>query len=339
MKHSLPVIAMLSCMGLAAQPVLTAADMTPAVGASFTADVVNYTAPGPATADFVFTVTDDDTLWTGTSICVEPSSTPYASTFPNATFAYSAVGLNGMYTYQSVDASGLHALGSYGPNYYEIASNDALMLQLPCSMGTTWTDSFSTSGVSQGTLSMIGTVTGEYNGYGTLILPFATFTNVARVEVVKSYTLSFSWSDFIKHVEIVSYYVQGFSQPLFQSMKDSTYAPGSSASVMYNSIMIDPATAAPLGISEPKGDGPSALVFPNPASDAFTISFTAPVPKGAIISLIDAVGKEVKKLEPTNAVANASTMSFDVSSVPRGMYIVRITDAQGRSSNMPLVLH
>lgn len=99
------------------------------------------------------------------------------------------------------------------------------------------------------------------------------------------------------------------------------------------STMIDPAE---VGIVESRSIGQNALLFPDPANDAFTIAFAAPVPERTTIILIDAVGKEVMRLEP--AMASSTRMSFDVSSVPRGMYIVRIVDAQGRSSNMPLVL-
>ena len=332
------VLLLSSCVtsGLLAQPVLTSAGFTPPVGATFTYNGVNYVPPGPATANFNFVVSSSSTGNPSTATVVSPSTTPYWSSFPNSTFAFSsgtAPDLN--YNYGSVNSTSLLEWGSQNADFAFVYSDPKLDLPLPCSMGTTWTDSFSGTGTGFSTTTETGTITGHYNGYGTLVLPFGTFTNVARVETDEASTTGSSGPDSTTSISnTVSYFIQGFSQWIFQTGTSTYNFPGQPSLTVQGSGMIDPAS---VGITESKGNGLRAMVFPNPASDAVTVNFTAPVNEKVSITLLDAVGRVVIELTPS--WSNPTTLGLDVSSVPRGMYMVRVTDADGRSSNTPLVLN
>jgi len=66
-------------------------------------------------------------------------------------------------------------------------------------------------------------------------------------------------------------------------------------------------------------------VFPNPATDFFTLS---DVPTGLeTISIYNILGKQVKTF---NAVSNAN---YNVSDLAKGMYLVNLTNAQGENLN------
>ena len=311
----------------------TAANVTPVFGPTDISHGTQYVAPGPATANFNFNVGALTMGAAGGGTVVAASSTPYASTFPNATYA--ATPGFGFYTFTSVSPTAVNYWGfAFDAEDIYANSDPEINIKLPCSMGTTWTDPFNGTGLSTAeTLIRSGTVTGHYNGYGTLVLPFGTFTNVARIELAEDYSDNYDGSIYHYVTNVVSYLIPGHT--LFTSTTINTTVDGGSPQSSNSSSVID---VASVGIDEIAPSAFSMKVFPNPASDEFSILCNGTGAAGATVTLMDATGREVMSLVPSNGVSNGTVMSFDVSSVPRGMYIVRVQDAQGRSSNLPLVL-
>jgi len=327
-----------------AQPTMTTADLTPVFGTWITSYFVDYVAPGPATANFNYNVGDLVVHDTTTQQIAQPDTTLSGNSFPNATYALAifvapvvTVEPTYEYTYMQLDSSSLRNIGNEWLGHGTILSDGIELIRLPCSMGNTWAGTFTASSVNvSDIINESGSYTAQCNGYGTLVLPYATFTNVLRVQAESTYIRIWSGVDTSTTISTgVSYWVAGIIQPIFQSNTVINTDPGQSPQIVQYSAMLD---AISVGIEEAKGNGPSALLFPNPTNDAFTVAFNTPVTGSTTITLLDALGRKVSDLQPTNGISKATTMSFDVSSFPRGMYIVRITDAQGRSSNMPLVL-
>lgn len=334
MKHILLWPALFAGIIMNAQPVFTAANETPALGPTDITHATPYVAAGPATANFNF---DVGTLSIGpgsSGTVVQASSTPYSSTFPNATFA-ATTGF-GIYTFISVTSTAVNFWGfAFDDEDYVVLTDPEVNIKLPCSMGTTWTDSFSGNGLSTAMpLTRSGSVTGSYNGYGTLVLPFGTFTNVARVELNEDYTDNYAGSVYHYVTNIVSYLIPGHT--LFSSTMITTTVDGGSQQSSYSSSVID---AASVGIGELSPAAFSMKVFPNPATDQFSILCKGATTAGMSVTLLDATGRAVLELTPLNGIVTGVVRTFDVSTVPRGMYIVRVRDAQGHGSNMPLVLH
>lgn len=334
MKHTLPLLALLATTGISAQPVFTAANTTPVFGPTDISHATQYVAPGPATANFNFNV-GTLTMGAGSSgTVVAPSSTPYASSFPNATFA--ATPGFGFYTFTSVSPTAVNYWGFAFDDEDLYANTDPeINIRLPCSMGTTWTDPFNGTGLSTAeTLVRSGTVTGHYNGYGTLVLPFGTFTNVARIQLDEDYSDNYAGSIYHYVTNVVSYLIPGHT--LFTSTTINTTVDGGSPQSSNSSSVIDMAS---VGIDELAPSAFSMKVFPNPASDEFSILRNGAGTADVTVTLMDATGREMLRLAPRNGVSNGAVMTFDISSVPRGMYIVRVADPQGRTSNTPLVLN
>lgn len=82
---------------------------------------------------------------------------------------------------------------------------------------------------------------------------------------------------------------------------------------------------APLGISEAKTV--MANLYPNPAGSSF--SFTTATQKADVYSL---TGQLVKSFGPANTGS-----AFDISSLAKGLYLVKVTDANGRMRTVKLV--
>ena len=78
-----------------------------------------------------------------------------------------------------------------------------------------------------------------------------------------------------------------------------------------------PYSAPIVGITEPSA--PQMRVYPNPATNTVTVNFAGRI--GGEMALYDITGRIVKRLH-----ANDSTISFDISDLPSGVYFLR---AQG----------
>ncbi len=117
---------------------------------------------------------------TGTISIVNPASTPYTATFPTATLCGLVTPVSGSvaYIYQRLSSTKWEKLAN---NYSGIGTgqdyspNPESYMMFPFSYTNTFTDTF------QKTTSSANTVDVTYDGYGTLITPHATYTNVVRI--------------------------------------------------------------------------------------------------------------------------------------------------------------
>lgn len=149
-------------ISLLTQPVINAADVTPAWGGAATMyDVETAIAAGPTGANFVF---NPGAITPGTSMqsqTVQPASSPYAGTFPTATHANTSLVNPEMYSYTRIQADGVYMLGFAGPDYSMVYSNSDRTFALPLTNGTTWTDQWSaTSTIAGMEILRTGTTSG-----------------------------------------------------------------------------------------------------------------------------------------------------------------------------------
>jgi hypothetical protein len=107
---------------------------------------------------------------------VNPSTTPYASSFPSSNYAWMEAP-NTAYRYFNRSASSLQRVGSY-TYALNVYSNPQVEMAYPMQLGTTstdtWNNTFSTTG---------GTYSLRCVGTGTLILPSGTWQDVLMVRV------------------------------------------------------------------------------------------------------------------------------------------------------------
>ncbi len=79
----------------------------------------------------------------------------------------------------------------------------------------------------------------------------------------------------------------------------------------------------------------NATLFPNPAKSWTELCFSSGIPRGAKISLYDLKGRKIANLEPVQS--NPASLSFDLPSLPGGIYLLRLT-AEGRCQTLRLAI-
>jgi hypothetical protein len=260
---------------------------------------------------------------TGNSITeavINPASTPYASSYPGTNIALTTVGSGDTsYAYEEVTASKLTFLGNYinvaGFVYY---TTPRVQFQYPLSYGDSYANAFAGYSTNGDTISGIDSFTAD--GYGTLKLPTATYTNVLRMKYVQHYhsvNSGFGYYEDIYQAEY-SYYIPGYHTYLF----DIEYTANTINGPTYTATTAQYAKNITTGISDIKNDALLSL-YPNPAQGVFTIHTDESL-IGADMSVVNLPGEEVLTQKLTG-----TTEYIDLHDVMKGMYMVNIKNDKG----------
>lgn len=180
MKKLFTSSAFLLSMAAYAQPNIVDGSNMPPLGYSDTIAVVLSGAnPGAAGANVTWDFSAQSPMIAGKFTFVDPATTPYGANFSSATHAIELTAFVGgtMYEYYTVNASkweviGSNITGSGGDDY---TANGKTILPFPFAYSSVVTDTFTKQ-------SSTSTVTITYDGYGTLITPFYTYSNVLRTK-------------------------------------------------------------------------------------------------------------------------------------------------------------
>jgi hypothetical protein len=164
-----------------AQPVITSSTSLPPLGYTDTVSVVSTTNFGAAGANVTWNFGSLAAVPNDILHVVTPVSTPYSSSFPTATYALKYTSFSGntlFYEYSQVNSNAWEILGggigsSTSANY---SADPRIRFPLPFSYLDTRTD------VVQQTGAATYTQTITYDGYGTLIVPGATYNDVVRLK-------------------------------------------------------------------------------------------------------------------------------------------------------------
>ncbi|MCK6648848.1 MAG: T9SS type A sorting domain-containing protein [Bacteroidia bacterium] len=124
-----------------------------------------------------------------------PLSTPNGTLYPNSNFASGDPALSTVVgvEYYNFSADSVVMWGSYESNTsHEIFQNPDRRLIFPFAYGQSFTDTYSKTNYSNATTVssyQTGSRTVSFNGYGTLILPQGTVSNVALISEVRTNSL------------------------------------------------------------------------------------------------------------------------------------------------------
>lgn len=307
-----------------AQPTLTASGVSPMVGDKFTINVCDPTGvvQGPSGANQTWTFTSLTTTQTDTgrvTSCV--TSTPNCSSFPGSTMVLTGPGITHGKTYITTTSAKRSQIGYYAAADTQLVLSDPMdELHYPFNYGDTYDDPFA------GTFTF-GPINAHHSGnihvvadaWGKLILPTRTDDNTMRV---------YSYQQFKDSAYIFGPIVQVYDVKTYAWYKDGYH----SALLTITSVTSVPAGTfaqnfvayAPTYIADVEAVAKVSLfdLYPNPASDALNVRFSATGNEQVTVSLIDMLGRT--ELIAAGEYSGMQDISYNTSSLPRGIYIVRL---------------
>jgi hypothetical protein len=255
-------------------------------------------------------------LSTTTISYLEPSTTPYFNSFPEANMAifYS----NNQIEYTKKTADSMIHQGQYITGIdYQLYSNTRLDLKVPLNLGESFTDDFATNftNPSGDYIVRTGTIESTFDGYGTLILPEQTIPNCIRIKTTK-------YSHDIVGSSTVDYY-----DTLYH-----WYSPNIRNYLLhYNSFTVSGTHYSfgylrgnfHLNLDEINDQNFEITISPNPSTELITISIFNVEDSKKTCYIFDASGRVMKELTLTE-----SNSIVDISELKAGIYFVRIGNSE-----------
>ncbi len=170
------------------------------------------------------------------------------------------------------------------------------------------------------------------DGYGTLVLPNQTYNNTLRVNTYKyEYNENIPFSTHYAKTEnywdIYDWYDVNNDMPVFSVVcyKTTTYQYG-----LYTNIYVD-TTAYIYTRNEiyfhltdiSKSNIDNLNVYPNPASDNFSINFNSNFNDNCRFELIDLIGQQKHYIESKVVSHGENYFNIDITDIPAGVYLLK----------------
>ena len=301
-------------------------------GMTFSFNRSAYVAPGPAGAGQNWNFSGLSTEDAGTISWVSPASTGQSGSFSGATVAS---GESDMYVFYSINSNGWDMLGFYSPEVGAMPYQDPeRMFAFPLSYNSSWTDNYSASYSYMGIpVTVTGSISGQADAYGTLVMPYGTVTNVLRVRTVD--TGSEEMMGFgTEHTFTAYHFIKpGVHSPILTVGQDSWVVLGQTDTDEYVNWLAD----GTVGVEEALRNSIGVDVFANPAAEQTVVTFSS---TGGTLTLevLDQTGRMVRTALLTGQPLGIGQHTIDVSGMPAGMYMLRITDANGEQGTKRLVV-
>lgn len=323
--------------GLIAQPSLTQAfAYVPGdVVTSVSIDTVGV-QPGNGGANQTWNFAGIQLGTTSSSTCLAPSATPYASSFPTATVAFLA-GSNNKHQYWKVNSTSAILLGQQETSQAQIYQDPQTLITYPFTYNSNITDNVTCNYMANGFMVYrSGTSQTVADGYGTLVMPGGTFTNVLRVHLTYQYKDSVDYGGGFSNVgytDVNEYHFFNAANKtaLLSINYVSIGVPGS----MYGAKLVA-ALATAVGVDE-LSNGINFNLYPNPTINNSTINFE--LESGATVKyeLMTYTGQQVKQVNFGELPAGSQTQTIDVSGLSSGIYFLTL-DVDGKISQRKLII-
>lgn len=338
LRRSLLFSAITLVGGAVAQPTLTQSTngLVPVVGGygitSFnTNNPALFYGPGEAGADVSYgfwTMPDNG----GYDRFIEDVDvTPSSATYPTATVLSTNGGSDTM-AYK-VDANGIELVGLSTSLEGNVAfSNGAIELPFPCTFGTTWSDPFALSYTAGGfPVTRAGVVNGIADGYGEIALPNMMIAEVLRVKVRKAQTDQTPLGNIYRSYTTYYYYDVNTRYPVMKTSLDTVIAGGGSPAATYLAEwQFGPGT----GIADVAADQIVFTPYPNPSNGRVDLGMGQNELRS--VEVFSAAGQLVAtEVKPISGMLSSV---LDLSSLPSGLYQVKVTSVDGRTGVRRVVI-
>ena len=315
--YTLLVILCLSINAAFSQITLTKANQL-LLGETYTYNTLDETGFdfGDSGANVTWDFSNLEVDFVNSSTFVDPATLPNGNLFPQATAGSENAGSE-IYYYQSEAGMGFYgAILTSGTTI--VYSDPQDWIRFPMTFMDTYTDNFSGKVATTAVFDRSGTAEVEVDAYGTLITPAGTFQEVVRVYTYMDYSDKLGGADVANYIEKrYLWYDARSGFPLF-TYSDLEYLGTSTKSASY----LD---ANPLNIRSPFAEELQLNVYPNPASDWFTLDYSLTDQSVVEIAMTNLLGQEVFLVSQQEENAGTHQSQVDVSGLAQGTYFVKIT--------------
>lgn len=312
-------------MEVKAQPTLTATNTNVVVGEQFMSNEFSFNA-SQFNASLVSGPNQTWNFSTLTSSFFPPISIlfqPYLPTGGYNAFPTSdaVIGCDDEYEFLKTNNDSVMLVGFINHFTEELRqfSNPIKKLQYPFSFNNTFTDNFAGQYKSMSPwINFSGNLNVTADGYGTLILPGGTITNVLRVKSILIRTSFHPNFNNIDSITTLDWYLPGIHVPVLKIIKQKYSSPNYNATD-YQGYYINPFA---LGSKEELASQFNLQTFPNPASSEVNVQFQTLEPTR--ITLHDLVGEKVAELYSGKGLVELQHIKIDVSKYPKGIYLLKL---------------
>ena len=284
------------------------------------------------------------------------SETSYAAQYPDADLALHNDALGpGVYQYAETTGSAWLAHGNVVAGFTTSQYSDPRQdLQFPLTYQTQWQDGFAYTEVYDQigvTYTGQGSLSASVDGYGTLVLPQATFDDVLRVRtlVVVMDTASLGAGLTEKNVRYDTMYTwlsPSYPGPLctFHSIREEktvylitmdTIIPDHETNLS-KSFLYDPMAQVVSAVEAPLAGRYQLTMFPNPVDGILSVQFDAGSALERRLSLTDIHGRQVCNMI-LPAAEGVQVVTLDTRAWPEGVLTAVLATAEG--ADVRKILH
>lgn len=306
-----------------AQPTLRS-DLVAAQGTVFGYHDVPFMAPGkPGTGlkwDYSGLPTGGIVPYHWSNINVAPG----AGAFPSNAAVLQIPGEPTAYFQQGDTA--LFWLGTYSDAALVRFDPPMALIDLPCTINTTWADSGIAAVTGGGRIDIrVTSLIGKADAWGTLVMPYGEVEDVLRIRSDLRVTESGHPEDVQLRETRYAWFCDRTPMPLLIAVERSGWGePARFMRWLDGSWQTDPAR-----LFQPVALHP----FPDPCEDLLTLDLPALEADRTIVQLIDGTGQVRKQWLAEFTRAETRRMTLDLSGVPGGQYTLTWTGTNGTIGN------
>jgi hypothetical protein len=278
-----------------AQPTINASNLPATFSSNIFYGVNSGFNAGNAGANQTWNFATILTIPVGVYNTIPTAGSLYQSSFPTANYCYKQ-SLNGsdfyFYHKQNTTSFDILSFGYESGSGIDYTPNPKTLIQFPATYNSTFVDSYQAAGPPTAT-----TYTVTYDGYGTLVMPFGSYSNTIRQKtVLDDGTIDYTWWN---------------ANPLYIIMQTD---------FTDNNIYIYQNTTT-TNVANNVADAASVTISPNPITTKATISFTNEQ-KNTSVKVTDSTGKEIR-----TAVFSGKQYVFEKGNLATGIYYLQFSDA------------
>jgi len=313
---------------LTGQSVITASEGNPQIGDMYeiATSTINAGMQGSGGANVIWNFSTISETAVNTIEFVDPATTGFGTSFPNANRAYGQAGNWDMIKVDSDSFSRVGVVVSGFPIPYSDMQNQYFW---PMTFGSVNSDNFSATWFNGVTFNRSGVITTDVDGYGDLILPWGTVEDVLRVKIIEDYQDTYTGGMIDYDSEIYIWFKEGIHYPIMTlSTLSANGLPQTSSSFMKGSS---------VGIFNPPTIFENVEIFPNPTSSFTTLSIDLKEKQQVNIAVVDLLGREILKVNNSNLAPGSHDFTIDLSGIEKGIYLIK-SEVGGSINTQRLIL-